>query len=1052
MFIARTMRQFYFLLSLLFLQLPVFSQKPFVKITRLSLEEGLSQSNVRCILQDKNGFLWIGTQDGLNRYDGYNFKVFKNDPNDINSLSNNLISCLLEDREGSLWIGTMDGLNKFDQRSGKFKHYFARKGNPFALQGESVLSLAEDSSGNIWAGTYLGGMSTFNSKENKFTTYLHNPIDENGLSSNTIFALHVDRKGKLWIGTFGGGLNCLDEKSGKFLHFKNISNDKNSLNNDFVNTIQEDEDGNLYVGTASGISVLNIFSNKINRLGINSTDENLIQKANVQAISRDKKNKFWFGTETNGLIYFDKVSGKLEQFFSEKNNSSNIKENNVTALFVDDKNTVWAGTHSAGLTKLVRTKKIFENIFADNGNKSGLTDANIWPIFEDSKGNIWVGTNNGLNVLDKNNRILKKYFYSPTNKNTISNNRIWSINEDRKGTIWVGTQNGLNSINFSKNKITRFQYSPNKKSIPFNLIKYVYPDKDGLLWLGTWGGGMIRFDPSSMDSKIYQHHLNDKFSISDDIVFYITKDSKGTLWVCTSNGLNKFDKTNERFTSYVHDKSNPNGLHANAVYFILEDRNNIYWIASHGGGLIRFDNSSGKFKSFTEKDGLPNNVVYGILRDADSNLWLSTNKGISKFSLQQKIFKNYNMKDGLPNNEFNAGAYSKSKSGKFYFGSIDGLTSFYPDSISENKYVPKIAVTDFKIFDKTMKDFNCFVGGEEIHLNYNDNYFSFEFAALDFTEPANNQYAYMLQGFDKEWIYSDSRRYAAYTHLDAGHYLFSLRATNNNGVWNEKGITIGVIIAPPLWRTWWFRIITMMTFLSLVIYFYKRRTNQLKRETKLQQKFSKQLVDFQEEEKKRIASELHDGIGQNLLIITNRAQIGLMNENADKMKEQLTSISDTASESINEIRHITHHLHPTLLDKIGLTKTLQAMIHKFEGSSSVTFSISIDDIDNIFNAENEVNIYRIVQEGINNVIKHSGAKQTEISILKKEKTLKMIIRDDGKGIAEIKLKNFLSSSEGFGLRSLKERVKYLNGNISIDSHVGKGTTLNITIPIKENEK
>ena len=1041
-----------FLLVLFLFPMSGLAQNLSMKATRLSLEEGLSQSNVRCLLQDKNGFLWIGTQDGLNRYDGYNFKVFKNNPNDSNSLSTNMITCLLEDKKGSLWVGTLDGLNKYDQRSGKFTHYFAKKGNLFSLQGESVLSLAEDETGKIWVGTHLGGLSKFDPKENKFTTYLHNSYDINSISSNNIMALLVDSKGKLWIGTFGGGLNCFDVKTGKFLRFKNNPDDEYSLSNDFVNALQEDEKGNLYIGTASGVTILNVASNKMSRLQIDKDYDNMLQKANVQAISRDNKNNFWFGTETDGLIYFDAASGKLERFYNEKNNPSSLKENNITALLVDDKNIIWAGTHSAGLTKLLRTQKNFENIFADDGKDNGLTDANIWPIFEDSKGNIWVGTNNGLNVLDKNNRIFKKYFYSSGDKNTISNNRIWSINEDRKGNIWVGTQNGLNRIDFSKNKITRFQYSPNKKSLPFNLIKSVYPDRNGALWLGTWGSGMIRFDPETTSSKIYQHEINNKSTISDDVVFYITEDSKGVLWICTSNGLNKFDKSTEQFSSYVHSYGNSNGLNANAVYYILEDKNNIYWIASHGGGLIQFDNSREKFKNFSEADGLPNNVVYGILRDAKNNLWLSTNKGISRFSLQQKTFKNYNTKDGLPNNEFNAGAFCKSESGKFYFGTIDGLTSFYPDKLFENKTVPKIIVTDFKIFDKSIPYFTCLVDKDTIDLKYNDNYFSFEFAALDYTEPANNQYAYMLQGFDKNWIYSGNRRYAAYTHLDAGHYIFSVRASNNNGVWNEKGINIIVTIAPPFWRTWWFNIIFVMVLLSLIIYFYKRKMNQLRRETKLQQNFSKQLIDFQEEEKKRIASELHDGIGQNLLIITNRAQIGLMNEHDDKMKEQLVSINETASEAIKEIRNIAHHLHPNLLDKIGLTKTLQAMIHKFEGTSSVTLSTAINDIDDIFSADDEVNIYRIVQEGINNIIKHSGAKQAEISILKKVNTLKIVIRDNGRGIAEVKLKNFLSSSEGFGLRSLKERVNYLHGNILIDSQAGKGTTLTITIPIKENEK
>lgn len=1037
---------------LFLLQLSVVAQNSLVKVTNLSLEEGLSQSNVRCMLQDKTGFLWIGTQDGLNRYDGYSFRIFKNDPKDTNSLSDNMITCLLEDKKGFLWIGTLDGLNKYNPKTGKFIHYFAKRGEAPQLHGKSILSLAEDSSGNIWIGTHLAGLSKFNPINGKIKTYLNDPSDNNSISSNNIMALLKDRKGRIWIGTFGGGLDCLDENSEIFLHYKNRLTDKNSLCNDFVNTICEDDNGDLFVGTGAGLNSVKINSLLVNRISIPGKGENIIAKANIQAISWGKNGDLWIGTEANGLIYFNESTGKYEGFSSKSTAASSLKENNITSLLIDDNEIVWVGTHSAGLSKLKKSRINFENLYADTRKNIGLTDANIWPIFSDSKGNIWVGTNNGLNVLDKNNRTIKKYFNSKTDLNSISNNRIWSITEDRKGTIWVGTQNGLNSINFSKNKITRFQYSPNKKSIPFNLIKYVYPDKSGLLWLGTWGGGMIRFNPSSMSSKIYQHHLNDKFSISDDIVFYITEESKGTLWVCTSNGLNKFDKTNEHFTSYVHEKSNPNGLHANAVYFILEDRNNIYWIASHGGGLIRFDNSSEKFKSFTEKDGLPNNVVYGILRDAESNLWLSTNKGISKFSLQQKTFKNYNTKDGLPNNEFNAGAYFKSKSGKFYFGSIDGLTSFYPDSISENKYVPKIAVTDFKIFDKSPDYFNCFSDGDEIQLTYKDNYFSFEFAALDFTESGNNQYSYMLQGFDKDWIFSGTRRYAAYTHLDAGHYLFTLRASNNNGVWNQKGITIGITITPPYWKTWWFRVLVLISFLSIVTYIFKIKINQLKRQTQLQQKFSKQLIDFQEAEKKRIASELHDGIGQNLLIITNRAQIGLMDENVDKMKEQLNTINETASESIKEIRNIAHHLHPNLLDKIGLSKTLQAMIHKIDGTSSISFSTTFDDIDDVFNIESEVNIYRIVQEGINNIVKHAEAKHATISIMKNDKTVSITIQDDGKGFDLINSPKDYFSTEGFGLRSLNERVKYLNGETVIDSKNGVGTKLIITIPVKENEK
>lgn len=1043
------MRRNYLICFLFLLQFSIIGQNSVVNVTHLSLEEGLSQSNVRCILQDKTGFLWIGTQDGLNRYDGYNFRIFKNNPNDTNSLSDNMITCLLEDKKGFLWIGTLDGLNKYDPRTGKFIHYFAKSGEAPQLHGKSILSLAEDSSGNIWIGTHLAGLSEFNPLTGKIKTYLNDPRDNNSICSNNIMTLLKDRKGRMWIGTFGGGLDCFDITSQKFLHFRNRTNDKNSLSNDFVNIIKETKNGDIYIGTGAGLNFIDFKSNDVNRVNIPGNRESVTSKANVQTIAWDKNGKLWIGTETNGLICLNEQTGKYESFSRQ---STTLKENNVTSLLIDDNEIVWVGTHSAGLTKLKKDKINFENISADARKNIGLTDANIWPIFEDSKGNIWIGTNNGLNVLDKNNRTIKKYFNSKTDLNSISNNRIWSINEDKNGNIWVGTQDGLNRINCTQNKITRFQFSSKKKSIPFNLIKYVYPDKDGVLWLGTWGSGVIRFNPTNQDSKVFLHDLKDKSSISDDVVFYITEDSKGILWVCTSNGLNQFDKLTGKFTSYTHTPGDKAGIQANAVYFILEDKNNVYWIASHGGGLIRFDQSTQKFINFTEADGLPNNVVYGILRDIKNNLWLSTNKGISRYSPKEKSFKNYNTRDGLPNNEFNAGAFCKTRFGKFYFGTISGLTSFYPDSLIENKFVPKIVVTDFKIFDKSPDYFNCFSDGDQIQLTYKDNYFSFEFASLDFTEPENNQYSYMLQGFDKDWIYSGTRRYAAYTHLDAGHYLFSLRASNNNGIWNQKGITIGITITPPFWKTWWFRTLLLISILSIVTYISKIKIDQLKRQTTLQQKFSKQLIEFQEAEKKRIASELHDGIGQNLLIITNRAQIGLMGDNPQKMKQQLMSIDETAAESINEIRNIAHHLHPNLLDQIGLTQTLRSMIQKIEGSVPVTFSASIDEIDNLFQPENELNIYRIIQESINNITKHAKASRGMITIEKMEKSVKIIIQDDGKGIDEKKIKSYLTSSEGFGLRNMKERVKYLNGTLSINSIPNKGTTIIIIIPIQENGK
>ncbi|MGB7439802.1 MAG: two-component regulator propeller domain-containing protein, partial [Coleofasciculaceae cyanobacterium] len=475
----------------------------------------------------------------------------------------------------------------------------------------------------------------------------------------------------------------------------------------------------------------------------------------------------------------------------------------------------------------------------------------ISSIYEDSKDNLWIGTyNSGLDKLDHATGQFIHYTHDSDNPNSISNNNIWSIYEDHLGTLWVGTgDGGLNKLNQKTGKFSHYTHNPdNPHSLSDNSIWSIYEDHQGTLWIGTFHGGLNKFDRKTGEFTHYQHNPDHPHSISDDNIFSIYEDQSGTLWIGTwNNGLNKFDRKTGKFTHYQHNPNNPNSLSYNRVMSMLEYPAGTLWLGTYGGGLDKFDIASETFTHYTVRDGLPNNSVVGILNDDAGNLWLSTGKGLSKFNPDKETFRNYDARDGLHGNEFDGiKAYAKAKDGEMFFGGLNGITSFYPEQITDNPHIPPILITDFRIFDQEVKLDTAISQAQELKLSYKDNFFSFKFAALDYANPGKNQYAYKLEGFDKDWIYSGERRYAAYTNLDPGTYTLRVKGSNNDGIWNEEGTSLKITIIPPPWKTWWAYTLYILAVVGAICGYVKWKTAAQEKENQLLRENERRLHQFLE--------------------------------------------------------------------------------------------------------------------------------------------------------------------------------------------------------------
>ncbi len=836
----------------------------------VSVEQGLSQSTVYASLQDKRGFMWFGTADGLNKYDGYTFTIYRNHQSNPHSLSNNFVQALHEDKAGTLWVGTRDGgLNRFERATGTFTAYKYDPTNAASLSNNYVSSICEDSSGTLWVGTEGGGVNKFDQQTGLFTAYKHDATNPQSLSHNVVFAVRQTRDGMLWIGT-QGGLDCFNPRTRAFQHFRrnNSATRVPSLAGDTVRVLFEDSKGILWAGTeGSGLSAFNPKTQTWTTYRNELKNPTSLGNNWIRVIYEDVNGVLWVGTLGGGLHTFnrsddDPARGAFTRIVNNPNNPRSIGGDAVYSIVQDRSGVLWVGTYGTGLSTFHRNSNAFTTYSHDPSNPQSLNTNGISALCEDRRGAVWVGTwTGGLNRLDRVANDGQGAFSRP--KLSLSGTFIRAILEDRAGKLWIGSLGGVDVIDPVRMKIHQsFKHDlQNQNSLTSNDVFTLFEDSKGRIWIGTLGGGLDMYIPESGIFTHFQNHLADTTSIGNNIIRSICEDKRGNIWIGTrGGGLNRYNERTGTFTRFFHDEKNPRSIGNNAMFALYVARDSALWIGTQGGGLCRFDAATETFTTFREEDGLPNNVVYGITEDNTGNLWLSTNKGLAKMGAyshlpsvsnqavtdahsspmtnppmtndqstnDQRIFRTYDVRDGLQSNEFNGGAYHSGRSGRLYFGGVQGFNEFFPDSIRDNMYVPPVVITSFKkfnrnvIFDKDISELGT------IELTYKDDYFSFEFAALNYLLPEENEYQYMLEGFDKDWVNAGTKREAAYTSIDGGTYTFRVRASNNDDVWNETGVSMRVVINPPFWETMWFRVIAVAFIVTLIALLYHLRTKAIR--------------------------------------------------------------------------------------------------------------------------------------------------------------------------------------------------------------------------------
>ena len=799
-----------------------------LEFQHFSTRQGLSQANVWDIHQDAYGFIWIATEDGLNIYDGYTFTVFRHSPLDSASISNSNVRCITQDNNGNLWIGTRYGLNLYNRTTNTFTRFVYDKNNIETISHNDVTSVYLDSKNNLWIGT-AQGLNLYDFQKQTFRRFLHDPGNPQSLPHNGINAILEDTRHRIWIGT-RGGLSLMSENG--FENLFHDPKDASTLSSNIITSILDDKDGTLWVGTFDGgLNKLDFNGKKFIRLLSREGDKNSIGGNYIYKLTQDREGNIWVSAD-GSLNKINKKSGAITGYTLDQSNENSLSSNIVTKVFFDLNNRMWVGTRFGGVNVHDPGKYPFRHYKYDPYDHNSLSNNTVTGFEEDKDGNFWIATDGGsLNHFDRRTNKFTNHL------NTFSNNKILAVKKDKKGGLWLGTwSGGLNYYNPATRQVKHYKYDPAKPtSLSDNNIFHIIEDRKGNIWIATWGNGLNKYNPITDDFVRYTHDPNNPNSITSFAIDFLLEDSEGKIWIASElNGLDRFDPETNTFTHYKSD-SKPGTLSSNSIFAVYEDSKKRLWVGTNAG-LNVFDRATESFKSYNKTDGMPNEGVMGIQEEPSGNLWLSTNKGLSRFDPVNGVFKNFLEADGLQSDQFNRWAHFRLSTGELLFGGINGFNLFHPDSIKTNAYRPPVYITGLRIFNKPV---NIESNGilkqnilltREIQLSYLQNDFSFDFTALNYLQPEKNRYRYKMEGFQNDWIDAGYERKASYTNLSPGEYVLKVMASNNDGVWNENGAFVNIIITPPYWQTWWFKSLVVLNTLGLFYTVFRIRMKSIKKQ------------------------------------------------------------------------------------------------------------------------------------------------------------------------------------------------------------------------------
>jgi ligand-binding sensor domain-containing protein/signal transduction histidine kinase len=853
-----------------------------VRFSRIEVSAGLSNSNVTCIVQDLKGFLWVGTADGLNRFDGYNFKVYRNSQ-DSNSLLRNSISCVFEDSEKRFWVSTRGGgLHYYDYGLDKFIRI------PEFSSDCQILQIMEDERKELWiTGTryYDAFVGHLNRKTGKWESFRLFP------SKEPITSIVRLSDKEFLIGLMRGGLRRWDSSTNSCVSYPALENNSGGSE---IRKIIKDSRGKIWVGANSGLFVFDPHATSL----AGEYGGAFHQGAHITFPVRDiypDNDLLWVATLNGGLYKINTVNGRIDNFVFEKDDPFSISDNSVWSVYKDGQKRIWVGTFSKGLCVIDKLQNKFAQL--DVALESDIVNA----IYEDSKGRIWIGTEKGITRKDGNT--VRYYHHDPNEKGSLSSDPVLSISEDSRHRIWIGTwAGGLNLYHDETDSFTSFQHDDKKSESLSNQNVYAIMEeaKTHQLFVSSYAGLNILTDEKN---GTFDHYMGPR-SESNSYLRCLFQDNTGTTWIGTVEELNVFDGAEGKILRF--DETNiTNPKKSEIVNCIIQDKKGRVWVGATEG-LLRIENKKA-VKRYTVKDGLPNNIVNGILEDRSGNLWLSTTKGLSKFNPEEVTIQNYTTSDGLSGDEFKPNACFKNKDGLFFFGG-KGVTVFDPDNIQRNPYPPPVYITDFKIFNKSVaigeKDSllrKQITETKEISLSYSENFFSFEFAALNFSSSDKNQYAYKLEGFDHDWVNIGGQRTATFTNLNPDDYTFRVKASNNDGVWNETGATLVIHVLPPFWKTWWFTTLTVSMIVMASVAYYRNRIGAITRR-------NKKLED-------EVAKRTNDLVLRDEEILAQNNDLLMQREALADQNKELQAARQIIEEQNNEIRERNESLESEIKER-----------------------------------------------------------------------------------------------------------------------------------------